>query len=123
LLSNAARVLSFGLFLPFMLYGLFLAMRCLWERWGTRDTATPPAVPGAAQDFCPESVLLLLLLIVSYSAVHILSWANVRYRLPVDAVLILFAAFAVDSLLSRLHLFCSTRSHPLAPNSRRSTVP
>lgn len=112
LLSNVARVLSFGLFLPFMLYGLFLALRRLWEQRGTREIATPPVMPGVAQHLRPEFVLLLLLLTVSYSLVHILSWAHVRYRLPVDALLIPFAACAIDSLLDGLRLFAAKRSHP-----------
>lgn len=36
-----------------------------------------------------------------YTAVHLASWANVRYRLPVDALWILFAGYALDGLLQR----------------------
>ncbi|MCS7261599.1 MAG: glycosyltransferase family 39 protein [Anaerolineae bacterium] len=72
--SNVARVLSFGLFLPFMLFGLVRAARD-WRRWS-----------------------LLYLFGGVYTAIHLLSWTLVRYRLPVDAVLILFAALALVAL-------------------------
>jgi len=71
LLSNIMRVGSFGLALPLMLYGLFLARRS-WRR-----------------------CLLLLLFAVVYNAIHLLTWPAVRYRLPVDAVMLLYAAVAV----------------------------
>jgi hypothetical protein len=47
-------------------------------------------------------VTLFLLFIVAYTAIHLASWANVRYRLPVDAFLIFFAAYGIDDLLRRL---------------------
>ncbi|MCL5996876.1 MAG: glycosyltransferase family 39 protein [Chloroflexi bacterium] len=77
-LSNAVRVLSFGVGLPFMLYGLLVAVR-RWRNW-----------------------LLLYLFIIVYSGIHLLSWALIRYRLPVDAVLIVFAAYGVVDLVRRL---------------------
>ncbi len=40
----------------------------------------------------------------TYTVVHIASWANVRYRLPVDAFWILFAGYAIDDLLRRAGL-------------------
>jgi 4-amino-4-deoxy-L-arabinose transferase-like glycosyltransferase len=99
LLSNAARVLSFGLFLPFMLCGLFLVIRRLWQQRRSRGLSLLPIGAGTAEEPSPAFVLLLLLLILVYSGVHIMSWANVRYRLPVDAFLILFAAYAISHLL------------------------
>ena len=88
LLYNVGRVFSFGLFLPFMVYGLWLAihrsgpLRSLadWKRFST----TPLA--------------LILLFIGSYSLLHILTWAMTRYRLPVDAVALPFAALALREL-------------------------
>ncbi|MGI5835739.1 MAG: hypothetical protein ACOX87_04500, partial [Chloroflexota bacterium] len=80
LASNVARLLSFGILLPFALYGLFISAR---QREG-RDV-----------------ILLLWLFVAVYSLVHILSWALVRYRLPVDAVLVPFAALAVQAVLER----------------------
>jgi uncharacterized membrane protein (DUF2068 family) len=80
LISNVSRVLSFGLFLPFMVYGLVRAARD-WRRWS-----------------------LLYLFVAVYALIHLLSWALVRYRLPVDAVLIVFAALAVSALVERVGL-------------------
>ena len=77
LLFNLGRLVSFALFLPLMLYGLFLSFR----------------IPGFA-----SRNALLYLFIFFYSLLHILTWAMPRYRLPVDAVLILFAALAVHQL-------------------------
>ena len=86
-LSNIARVLSFALALPFMLYGLFLAIRGMLRRRYAR--ATP-------------DILLTLLFIVVYAGIHILTWTLIRYRLPVDAVLLLFAALALVRLVDAL---------------------
>ncbi|MCL4507641.1 MAG: glycosyltransferase family 39 protein [Chloroflexi bacterium] len=76
-LNNLVRVLSFGVALPFILYGLILALK-RWRDWS-----------------------LLYLFVIIYSGVHLLSWALVRYRLPVDAVLILFASCGLADLLRR----------------------
>ncbi len=78
LLSNITRVASFGLALPFMLYGLALSLQH-WRKW-----------------------LLLHVFIVVYSAIHLLSWALVRYRLPMDALLLIFAAYGLAHLADRL---------------------
>jgi len=37
----------------------------------------------------------------TYTAVHLASWANVRYRLPVDAVLLIFAAAGIADLVGQ----------------------
>ena len=76
-LSNLVRVLSFGLALPFMLYGLWLS-RPLWRR----------SMP-------------VYLYTGSYVMLHLLSWALIRYRLPVDGVLLVFAGGAVAALKDR----------------------
>lgn len=80
LLHNIGRVGSFGVFLPFMLYGL-------WRTLRDRDSLQRNA--------------LLLLFAVFYSVMHILTWAMVRYRLPVDAVCLPFAALGVRDLYVR----------------------
>ena len=90
-LSNTARILSFGLFLPFMLAGLFLAARKAWSK--RRDDQT------RLIDLTIDFRFLLVLFVVVYAGIHLVSWANVRYRLPVDAVLILFAAYAIERML------------------------
>jgi hypothetical protein len=84
LLSNAVRLLSFGVYLPFMLAGLVLAA----VRLRTSGTAAR------------QGALLLALFAGSYSLIHLLSWALIRYRLPVDAVLTPFAALALVELVA-----------------------
>ncbi len=37
-----------------------------------------------------------------FSVVHLLSWSLVRYRLPVDAILLIYAGLAVSILWARL---------------------
>lgn len=95
LLSNAARLLSFGLFLPFMVYGLILSVR---HARSNRFGAWPTAPSGLRRPF----LALLWLYMISYTAVHLASWANVRYRLPVDAILLPFAGLALATLWQRL---------------------
>jgi hypothetical protein len=92
LLFNLGRVLSIGLFLPFMLYGLYLSLR------PTQLTVNHSAIP----QLTTHHFTLLYLFILVYSLLHILSWAMSRYRLPVDAVLLLFAALAMVELAHRL---------------------
>ncbi|MBC8262801.1 MAG: hypothetical protein H8E47_01570 [Anaerolineales bacterium] len=76
-LYNVGRVISFGLFLPFMIYGLWCSRRD-WRRYG-----------------------LLYGFIAFYSLLHIFTWAMHRYRLPVDGVLMLFAALGLADLGAR----------------------
>lgn len=76
-LSNLSRVLSFGILLPFMAYGFFSRLRHSWN--------TP--------------YLVLYLFAFVYTGVHLLSWALIRYRLPIDAILLLFAGLAMVDLV------------------------
>jgi 4-amino-4-deoxy-L-arabinose transferase-like glycosyltransferase len=126
-LSNLSRLGSFALFLPFMLYGLFLSFK--------RKALPPPSAPSVLQsvdqsvqsapqsavsrpadsrpadqptadsrlaDSQPTALALLYLFILIYTAIHLLSWSYVRYRLPVDAVLVIFAALAIHHLAIRI---------------------
>jgi hypothetical protein len=79
-LSNVVRVASFGACLPLIVGGLWLAAR---RRGRVIATGQGPAVG------------LLVLFAAVYSLIHLLSWTLVRYRLPVDAVLLPFAALAL----------------------------
>jgi hypothetical protein len=90
LLSNVSRLLSFGLFLPFMVYGLALAVVDARRR-------------EPADDLHSAYLTLLCLFMAVYTLVHLLTWANVRYRLPVDAVWLLFAGYGLHALASALH--------------------
>jgi Dolichyl-phosphate-mannose-protein mannosyltransferase len=80
LISNVSRALSFGLLWPFMAYGLISHVR---------------------RSFSSE-ILILYLFIIVYSAIHLLSWSLIRYRLPVDAVLIVFAGAALVEIQMKL---------------------
>lgn len=82
MISNASRILSFGILLPFMLYGL--------ARWGLRK---------GFRSFSSPAWLILMFSVV-YTGIHLLSWTLIRYRLPIDAVLLLFAAYALFDLYS-----------------------
>lgn len=49
-----------------------------------------------------SALTLTLTFALFYSLLHILTWAMSRYRLPVDAVLLIFAGLALADLGSRL---------------------
>jgi hypothetical protein len=85
LLFNLGRLMSLALFLPFMLVGL-------WRSYQEK-----------------ERYSLLYLFIVIYSLMHLLTWAITRYRLPVDAVLLLFAAIGISEIYHRI----SSRFNPV----------
>jgi hypothetical protein len=86
-ISNLARVASFGIFWPFMLFGVLLAVL---------------QKPGPFRLRPPSPVLLLLMFVFIYTAIHVLSWTLIRYRLPVDAILIIFAGLAFVDLAERI---------------------
>lgn len=81
LLHNIGRTGSFGLFLPFMIAGLVLLFRR----------------PGLAARYA-----LPLLFAAFYTLLHVMTWAMVRYRLPIDAVLMPVAALAIWTLVQRV---------------------
>jgi 4-amino-4-deoxy-L-arabinose transferase-like glycosyltransferase len=81
-ISNLNRVLSFGLYLPFMILGLFFSV----SRW---------------RNFVP-----LYLFMVIHTGIHLLSWPSPRYRLPVDAVLMVFAGLALVQLVKQIKTWC-----------------
>ncbi|MCJ7535284.1 MAG: glycosyltransferase family 39 protein [Anaerolineales bacterium] len=86
LISNISRVSSFGIMLPFMLYGLF---RSYIER---------------AKPLITRPLFLLYLFMLVYTGIHVLTWTLIRYRMPVDAVLVIFAGLAVVDLMERVPL-------------------
>jgi 4-amino-4-deoxy-L-arabinose transferase-like glycosyltransferase len=77
-ISNLNRVLSFGLYLPFMFLGLCLS----FSRW--------------------RSFVALYLFMIIHTGIHLLSWPAPRYRLSVDAVLIVFAGLAICELAKQI---------------------
>ncbi len=94
-LHNLGRTVSFGLLLPFMLYGLYLGIRD--SGFGIRDSQ--PAL-SHAEGFATRNSFLFLFA-AFYTLLHLLTWAMVRYRLPVDAMLLPFAALALQDLYHR----------------------
>lgn len=90
MVSNLARVGSFGIALPFILYGLWVAIQKWRQPTHTQQRA---------------HLLLLWAFMLIYTAIHLLTWTLIRYRLPVDAVLLLFAALGLVDMLERKRLF------------------
>lgn len=76
LISNLTRVGSFGVALPFMLFGVWRSLK-QWRRWS-----------------------LIYLFVLVYAGIHLLSWALVRYRLPIDALALIFASVALVELVN-----------------------
>jgi len=95
LLHNIGRTASFGLLLPFMLYGLYLSLR--------------GRCPGEVS-LRPWGLSLFYLFMVFYSLLHIFTWAMVRYRLPLDALGLIFAALALYDLYERVRRRLASRT-------------
>lgn len=89
LLSNIVRTFSYGLLLPLSLLGI-----AMW--W--RQTA------GGLLAHALNDAGLLLCLSLIYTLVHLLSWALIRYRLPVDAMLAPFASLPLLYVADRCGL-------------------
>jgi hypothetical protein len=89
-ISNISRVASFGLLWPFMLYGSLLAF----------FRHSPKSEPNFT-----FPIFLLLFFAGIYTVIHLLSWALIRYRLPVDAIMLVFAGLAVVDLAQRLGIW------------------
>ena len=97
-ISNWSRVLSFGLFLPFMLIGLIISLldRKLW-------LPNRLAAPSA----------LIFLFMLFYAGVHFATWTLIRYRLPIDACLIPFAALSIRQLARPLWTVAQQKLNPV----------
>jgi 4-amino-4-deoxy-L-arabinose transferase-like glycosyltransferase len=85
LIGNISRVFSFGILLPFMIAGIIMTLR-----HRTR---------GA---FSSHPTFILLLFAFIYTAIHVMTWTLIRYRLPVDAVLLPFAALAIVAVVEKI---------------------
>jgi hypothetical protein len=89
-ISNVSRVASFGILWPFMLAGLIIS-------WWKADKTL--------QKRLASPISLLVLFIVAYSVLHIMTWTLIRYRLPIDAVALPFAGYAIVMIDRRwLHI-------------------
>ena len=95
LVSNISRVGSFGLFLPFMLFGLIRTLFYRFPSWKTRLAS-------------PFTAVYLFMLV--YTGIHVLTWTLIRYRLPIDAFLIIFAGLALLKIGEKL---AAWRQRPL----------
>lgn len=93
LLHNVGRLLSFTLYLPFMLYGFYLGGKT-------------QSVPALSRLERPTTLLYLFM--AFYTLMHIFTWAMPRYRLPVDAVAMPFVALALEDIF----LFVRGRIRP-----------
>ena len=87
-LSNLGRIGSFTLYLPFMLYGIFLSLRS-WR------------------------VCMPLYLYVAFDTMlSLTTWAAPRYRLPSDAIMMVFAGMAIITLAMQIKMrFSPALSH------------
>jgi hypothetical protein len=93
-ISNLSRLGSFGLTIPFILYGLWLSL----------TPVRHPKQPGQR-----SAIVLLYSFIGIYTVLHLLSWALIRYRLPVDAVLLIFAALGLGTVARRFRSFLAVK--------------
>lgn len=93
LISNLSRVGSFGILLPFMVLGLWQAAKS--------SLGTPAANSQDERVIWRYGFLLLVGFSLFYTTIHLMTWALIRYRLPVDALLLLFAAYSLSTLTSR----------------------
>lgn len=83
LISNITRVTSFGFALPFMIFGLWLSLKSLYKN----------KEPFLFSPICP-----IIGFGIIYSGIHILTWSLVRYRLPIDALFLIFAGFSLAKI-------------------------
>lgn len=88
LLANVMRVSSFGLILPFTLFGLFANLRRLRE------------------------LAPIYLFIIVHTGVYAISWTMIRYRIPLDVFFIMFTAYTLVTILAS---FLRHRARRIAP--------
>jgi hypothetical protein len=91
-ISNISRVGSFGILWPLMLYGLWRA----YAEGHLRSISQP--------------LVLLVIFSVAYTGIHLLTWALIRYRLPVDAVLLIPASLGAVDLIQRIGSFFAAKT-------------
>jgi 4-amino-4-deoxy-L-arabinose transferase-like glycosyltransferase len=96
IISNVARISSFGILWPFMLLGMFFAF-----------------VRGKSSAATTNQIALLFLFVIAYSLIHLLSWSLIRYRLPVDAILLVFAGLSMVVLFGRVNAHLAKRRSPM----------
>ncbi len=97
LISNLSRVGSFGLFLPFMCYGTLLVI-FRPKKYKLFDDSDFGGKYSRISAWLKSPVALWLVFFCLYTIMHLASWAAIRYRLPTDAVMIIFAAVGIVAL-------------------------
>jgi hypothetical protein len=103
LLSNVVRVASFGVALPFILYGLWLSVGAFRQQHNAPQR---------------EALVLLYLFIAIYTLIHLLVWTLIRYRLPVDSIFLFFAAVGLHRIFGQ-----RLAAHGFAPAFAWATAP
>ena len=101
LISNISRIGSFGLFLPFMCYGTWLAT-FRPRRYKLLDDINEQDRFSQISAWLKTPVALWLGFFCIYTLMHVATWAAIRYRLATDAVMIIFAAVGIVDLYDRL---------------------
>jgi 4-amino-4-deoxy-L-arabinose transferase-like glycosyltransferase len=112
LMSNLSRVCSFGLFLPFICYGLWLVIFRSKRYKSVYDTNNRPDL----SNWLRSPIALWLLFFIIYNLMHIATWASIRYRLPTDAVMIIFAAVGIVDLYQRIMVKFKLKTKLLSEN-------
>jgi hypothetical protein len=97
LISNLSRIGSFGLFLPFMCYGTWLVI-FRSSRYHLIDDGNAEDRFSHLSSWLQSPVALWLGFFCLYTLMHLASWATIRYRLPTDAVMIIFAALGIVNI-------------------------
>jgi hypothetical protein len=90
LLSNISRVGSFGILLPFMIWGLYIST----------GSFRKPSYPGQR-----SQLFIIYMFFMIYTLIHLLSWTLIRYRLPLDGFLVIFAALGIDNIARKIPFF------------------
>jgi hypothetical protein len=97
-ISNLTRILSSGVFLPLAAGGQLLL---LFSYVKDKGRSFRSSIPGTS---------LLLIIGALYTLLHVMTWTLVRYRLPVDAVFMPFAALSIvagyDYLTNKMSTRC-----------------
>jgi hypothetical protein len=60
-----------------------------------------------------DPTFLLMLFVIIYTGIHLLSWALIRYRLPVDAVMTVFAGLAITEIYQRILIVRRAQSYSI----------
>lgn len=77
LMGNIMRVMSFGIMFPFALIGMWLS-RSNWRK-----------------------LLPVYFFFIIHTFIYAISWTMIRYRIPIDILLIPFAAYTINYILNK----------------------